>query len=330
MPVTLKDIAERAGVSRSTVSRALNGQGRMKEATRNYIKSIAAEMGYMPNFLAQSLHETTTKMIGVVITAVSDPFTWELIEGIEQTADSAGYTIFLGMSNFDPEKEMDTILKFYQRRVDGIVVQTAHVLNFNDPRLHNIDVPIVLINDEANLNIYNNVTIDSRIEVKKAVDYLFSIGHTKIGYIGSSMRLNSNRQRLAGYRAAHTAHGLQINESYIFSIPMMSDYEIGQRILDRVLDTNVTAVFCYNDTIALGLMNACRERNISVPDDLSVIGFDNIDQASQFYPSLSTIHQPKFELGRAAMQLIQDNPQQVINHVLDCQLIVRDSTKPLT
>ena len=252
MPVTLKDIAEKAGVSRSTVSRALNGQGRMTDETRNYIKTIAKEMGYVPNFLAQSLHETRTRMIGVVITSVSDPFISELIDGIEQVADNTGYTIFLGASRFNPEKEIETVLKFYQRQVDGIIIQTSHLLSFTDPRLENVDVPIVLINDEAHLSAFNNVTIDSEIEVKKAVDYLFSIGHHNIGYVGSSVRYNSNKRRLDGYRAAYNTQGLNVNESHIFSIPMMSDYETGQKVLDRILDTNVTAVFCYNDMIAIG------------------------------------------------------------------------------
>ena len=330
MPVTLKDIAEKAGVSRSTVSRALNGQGRMTETTRNYIKSIAEEMGYFPNFLAQSLHETRTHMIGVVITAVSDPFISELIDGIERVADTTGYTIFLGASKFDPEKEIETILKFYQRQVDGIIVQTSHVLSFNDPRLENVDVPIVIINDEAEVSTFNNVTTDSEAEVKKAIDYLFSIGHRNIGYIGSPVRLNSNKRRLAGYRASYKDHGLVVNESHVFSPPMMSDYETGQKILDRVLDTDVTAVFCYNDMIAIGLMNACRERDVHVPDDLSVVGFDNIEQASRFFPTLTTIHQPKFELGSKAMQLIQQNSTNHVSEILECKLIVRESTKPLT
>ena len=329
MPVTLQDIAEKAGVSRSTVSRALSGQGRMTAETRNYIKSIAEEMGYFPNFLAQSLHDTKTRMIGVVITSVADPFIWELVEGIEQVADSQGYTIFLGASRFDPEKEIDRILKFYQRRVDGIIVQTAHLTNFNDPRIERVDVPIVLINDEVNLRIYNNVTIDSHAEAKKAVDYLFSIGHRRIAYVGSSVRIQSNKQRLIGYQDACKANGQSVNESYIFNLPMMSDYETGRRILDRVLDTDVTAVFCYNDMIAIGFMNACRERGINVPDDLSIIGFDNIEQASQFYPTLTTLHQPKFEMGRLAMQLIQSETPQIINEVLECKLIVRESTKSL-
>ncbi|MCB9452849.1 MAG: LacI family DNA-binding transcriptional regulator [Anaerolineaceae bacterium] len=330
MPVTLKDVAQKAGVSRSTVSRALNNTGRMTEETRNHIKTIAAEMGYVPNFLAQSLHETRTRTIGVVITSISNPFISELVEGIEEVADNSGYTIILGASKFDPEKEIKTILKFYQRRVDGIIVQAAHLTNFDDRRLESIDIPIVLINDEINIGTYNNVSTDSRVEVKKAVNYLFSIGHRHIGYIGSSLRMHSNRNRRMGYEDAHEENGQPINESHIFSLPMMSDYETGRKILDRVLDTNVTAVFCYCDMIAIGLMNACRERGVSVPDNLSVVGFDNIDQASQFYPPLTTVHQPKFELGRRAMRLIQHYPSEVVNEMLDCQLIVRESTRPLT
>ena len=329
MPVTLKDIAEKAGVSRSTVSRALNGQGRMTEETRNYIKSLAEDMGYFPNFLAQSLHETRTNMIGVVITAVSDPFTSELIEGIEQVADTAGYTIFLGASKFDREKEIDTILKFYQRQVDGIIVQASHLSDFNEPQFENIDVPIVLINVETNLHVHN-VTIDSRAAAKTAIDYLFSIGHQKIGYIAPSARTRSNKHRQMGYQDAYVAKEHQLNESYIFHLPMMSDYETGYKALDKVLDTDVTAVFCYNDMIAIGLMNACRERGISIPDDLSVMGFDDISLASQFYPRLTTIHQPALELGKTAMQLIQNQPPEPVNKVLEYKLIVRESTKPLT
>ncbi|MEO1286446.1 MAG: LacI family DNA-binding transcriptional regulator [Chloroflexota bacterium] len=328
MPVTLQDIATRVGVSPSTVSRALNGQGRMKEDTRKYIKSIAEEMGYVPNFLAQSLHDTKTRMIGIVITSVADPFTSQLIEGIEQVADSADYTLFLGASKFDIEKEIDIILKFYQRRVDGIIVQTSHLQTIADPRIETIDVPIVFINNESISNAHN-VTIDSRAEAKKAVDYLFSIGHRKIGFVNPPTKRHSNERRLLGYQDAHEAQGQVVNPAYIFRMPMLSDYETGREALNQILDTDVTAVFCYDDMIALGLMNACRERGIHVPDDLSVMGFDDIAQASQFYPTLTTIHQPALELGRSAMTLIQDEPDEFVNHLLECELIVRDSTKPL-
>lgn len=330
MSVTLKDVAVKAGVSLSTVSRALNGQGRMAETTRSYIKNLANEMGYFPNYLAQILHEAQTKMIGVVITSVSDPFVAELVEGIEQFADSAGYTIFLGTSKFDPNKEKETILKFYQRRVDGIIVHKTHTSNFVDTHFESLDIPIVLINDEFDLSKYNNVTIDSKSEAKKAVDYLLSIGHERIAYVGSSIRFRSNWQRLQGYREAFLQRGMAVNEAHIFYLlPIMSDYETGRKALNYLLDTNVTAVFCYDDMIALGLMNACRERGIHIPDQLSVVGFDNIDQSSRFYPALTTIHQPKFELGKTAMQIIQNPPPQPVTEFLGCQLIVRESTKPL-
>ena len=330
MPVTLQDIAEEAGVSRSTVSRALNGQGRMTDETRNYIKSLAEEMGYSPNLLAQSLHDAKTHTIGVVITSVGDPYVQKLVEGIEEVANNAGYTILLGASKFDAEKEIETILNFYQRRVDGIIVHAAHLSASNSNRLASIDVPIVLITNMADdIGTYHHVTIDERKESMKAVDYLFAIGHRNIGYVNSPVRPYLNERRLAGYKDAHNANRQPIDVGHIIRLPTMSDFETGFRALDMILDTNVTAVFCFNDAIAIGVLNACRERGISVPDDLSIVGFDNIDQSSWIYPKLTTIHQPKFELGRQAMELIQSEATEVVDRILDCKLIVRESTRPL-
>ena len=329
MAVTLQDIALRAGVSRSTVSRALNGTGRMSEDTRHAIQQLAKEMGYIPNFLAQSLHEDKTQMIGVVITSVGDPYNWDLVEGIEQVADRAGYTIFLGTSKFDPKKEMEMILKFYQRRVDGLIVQTAHLTDFQDQRFASINVPIVLVNDETDSIQHNNVTVNSRAAAKKAVGYLFSLGHRKIGYISLPLRIYSNRRRLEGYRDAFAQYGQPLNEDYVFALPAMPDHETGYNMLARVLEAGVTAVFCYNDMIAIGLMNACREQGIRIPDDLSVVGFDNIDQAGQYHPSLTTVHQPKLEMGRAAMEMILTGETVLPNRILECDLIVRESTHPI-
>lgn len=336
--ISIADIAKVAGVSHTTVSRALRGSPLISEGTRERIQRLAGEMGYTPNAIAQSLQRRRTSTIGLVVTSIADPFLSDVVKGVEEVARAAGFSVLLSTTHNDPEQEMAVIETFHRRRVDGILVASSRITSEYKKRLDHIRVPTVLINsqDDSQDELLHWVAVDDRVGAQLAVEHLLQLGHRSIGYIGISSRPRSNRQRLQGYQSALAAAGIPSRASWVVITPTTEasheeDVAAGQASLPCLLDAEVTAVFCYNDMIAIGVLTACQEQGIAVPQELSVIGFDDIRMASYVTPPLTTIHQPKVELGRLATQVMLDllNNCPGRNHVLQPTLISRASTAPL-
>ncbi len=340
--VSIEDIARAAGVSHSTVSRALHNSKLISVDVRERIQRMAREMGYTPNAIAQSLQNRQTSTIGLVVTSISDPFWGGVMKGIEEVARTANFSVLLGASHNDPDQEMAIIESFNRRRVDGLLIAGSRITsNTSDykSRLDTIQVPTVLINsqDDSENGLLHWVTIDDYKGAQLAVGHLLQLGHRAIGYIGFGNRPRSNRQRLEGYRSTLTAAGVICQDSWIAitsatEAAFEEDVTAGQTFLPSLLDAGVTAIFCYNDMIAIGVLLACRERGIAVPENLSVIGFDDIKMASYVIPALTTIHQPEIELGRLATQVILDllNNRPGQNYVLQPKLAERASTALFT
>lgn len=330
MPVTIKDIARAAGVSHTTVSRALKGHAAISAETTARIRKLAKEMGYTPSAVAQSLLSQRTQTIGMVVTTIADPFTVQIVEGVESVAQAAGYSVFLSSSHNNPEQEMAVVETFHRRRVDAIIVTSSRLGSVYSSRLDQIKIPIVLINNQEEGDYLYSVAVDDIHAAELAAEHLLSLGHRKIGYVGVPNRPKSNRRRLGGFQTALNKAGLKSEPEFVLSPVTGSDVERGQMALKPLLDARVTAVFCYNDLTAIGLLMACRREKIAVPQQLSIIGFDDIEPALYVTPSLTTLRQPRLDLGRLAMNMVLDllNAQQVLDKVLDCELIVRESTGP--
>jgi DNA-binding LacI/PurR family transcriptional regulator len=335
--VSIEDIARTAGVSHSTVSRALRDSTLISVEVRERIQKLAREMGYTPNAIAQSLQTRQTSTIGLVVTSIADPFWGDVMKGVEEVARVAGFSVFLSASHNDPEQEMAIIKTFHRRRVDGILIAASRSSSNNSKRLDAFRVPTVLINSQAESEtmLLNWVAVDDRKGAQIAVEHLLHLGHRAVGYLGTSNRPKSNRQRLLGYQSTLAAAGILSREEWVVVAPdneasHEEDVAAGRTLLLKLFDTGVTAIFCYNDVIATGVLIACRERGIRVPEELSVIGFDNIELASYVTPQLTTIHQPKIEMGRLAtkvmLDLLHNRPGQ--NYVLPPTLIERASTAP--
>jgi DNA-binding LacI/PurR family transcriptional regulator len=333
--ISIADIARIAGVSHTTVSRALRDNPLISQETRERIKRLAQEMGYTPNAIAQSLQTRSTSTIGLVVTSIADPFLNDVVKGVEEVARAAGFSVLLSATHNDPEQEMVVIETFHRRRVDGILVASSRISSAYKGRLDRIRVPTVIINSQAESQheLLNWVAVDDYMGAYQAVTYLLQLGHRSIGYLGISSRPRSNRQRFEGYRDALEAAGVPFDEEHVLvtSASEASDEEdvaVGQAALQYFLDSRVTAVFCYNDMAAIGLLVACRERGVEVPGRLSIVGFDDIKMASYVSPALTTMRQPKLELGRLATQvmldLLHNRPGE--NHLLQAELIVRAST----
>lgn len=330
MPVTIKDIAKAAGVSHTTVSRALKDNSAISAETTARIKKLAQEMGYTPSAVAQSLLSRQTLTIGMVVTTIADPFIVQIVQGAESVAQSAGYSVFLSTSHNNPEQEMAVVETFRRRRVDAIIVTSSRVGSLYSTQLDQFEVPIVLINNQEEGDYLHSVGVNDIQGAQLAVEHLLELGHRRISYVGAPNRPKSDRRRLAGYQIAHRQAGVTLNPELKLSPAADDDVERGQIALDGLLSAGATAVFCYNDLIAIGLIMACRQRSVTVPQQLSIVGFDDIEPALFVTPPLTTIHQPRSKLGQLAMTMVLDllDGQEAQDQVLACELIVRESTAP--
>lgn len=333
--VSIQDIAEAAGVSHTTVSRALHDSPLISTSVREQIQQLASEMGYVPNAVAQSLRGQRTNTIGLVVTTIADPFVSRVVRGIEDTAQRHNLSIFLSASYNDPDREMAVIQTFHRRRVDGVIVAAAKFDAQYEERLLRMNIPTVLINQQGDtaFEMLHWVASDDLSGAHEAMQHLISLGHREIGYLGAANRPRSNRIRLQGYREVLSTAGVRIKEDWIRIAPAAHRYHSddvmdGQVLLPALLEARVTAVFCYNDAIAAGALMYCRSAGIRVPEEVSIMGFDDVEMAQYVTPPLTTIHQPKLRLGQTAMEMLWSlmHGEAVENHVLPTELVVRAST----
>ena len=329
MPVTIDDIVQQLGIARSTVSRALRNHPRISQKTRERVQEVARELGYIPNEVARSLTTSRTLSLGMVITHIADPWIWQVADGVEQVAAEHGYSIFLRMARGDGARELAIIEDFQRRRVDGIVIASSHLVASYSEQLSSIRIPIIVINNQIQSEHLVTVRIDDATAACIAVDHLLALGHSRIGYIGAIDRPISNETRAQAYAQVLQACGLQPRPIHVDGgKARRGDFAYGRLAGHQLSTAGVSAVFCYNDAIAAGVIAALHERNIKVPTELSVIGFDDIDLAENTIPPLTTVRQPKFDLGRLAamtiLAMIEGQP--VKSTVLPCELVVRGST----
>jgi len=326
--VSLKDVARAAGVSASTVSRALYYHPRISEETAARVRRLAEEMGYTPSLPARSLVTQDTSTIGVVLTSVSDPFVGQLVLGLEDVARRQGYSVFMGSSYRNADLEKDLVRSFYERRASGIVVTGSQIdLGYVQLRKRFL-LPVVLINCPA---YPHSVSIDNLSGAREAMEHLIALGHRRIGYVSNPVSYNANFERLAGYRAVLAEAGLAPDDSLIVDGDggVSRGAEAMQRLL--ALPERPTAVFCFNDMTAVGVMYSLALAGLQVPAHVSVVGFDDLELAAYFSPPLTTVRQPRRQMGERAMQMLlalieeQGVPQA---EVLQTELVVRRTTGP--
>ncbi len=334
--VSIKDIAKAAGVSHSTVSRALSDSPLVKPETKARIQRLAHDMGYSPDARARSLVKGQTRTVGVVVTTIVDPFVAEVVQGIESTAHDHDYTVILSSSNAQPEREIAAVEMLRSKRVDGVIVTSSRIGALYLAHLERIGVPIVLINNHSeNGGRYTySVSVDNRHGGHLVTEYLIQLGHRRIAYVSRPSDYQSNLGRLAGYRQALAEAGIAFDPTLV--VPGTGRADGGERALPLLmaLDEPPSAVFCYNDMTAIGLLRAAREAGVQVPSDLAVAGFDDIALASYVCPPLTTIAQPKAEMGRRAFQMalalmMAENPvaEGFSDVTVKGKLVVRESSE---
>ncbi len=330
MGVSIKDIAKAAGVSHTTVSRALRDDPRISEQTRNLVHRLATEMGYSPSAIARGLATGKTNTVGMVVTTISDPFVAPIAQGTERKVMEAGYSLILSQSGADPDRELAAVRLLRERRVDGVIVTASRVGELYTPLLSELKVPIVLINNQKEGGYLHSIYVDDFAGAKMAVGLLIDLGHRDIAYIACPERERSNRNRMNGYKAALESRGISVNERLILQLEGKDDMARGAAAVEEILslDERPTALFCYNDMTAIGALQALHESGVRVPEDISIVGFDDVPISSVVCPALTTVAQPKEEMGVKAMEmllaLIEGEERE--NVVVKPRLVVRSST----
>ena len=336
MPVTIKDIAKHAGVSHSTVSRALHESPLISPETSENIRRIALEMGYLPSAAARTLKTNRSQALGVIIRNVDDPFFGEILQGIEEVAQSNGYSLFMAASRSPGDRDKALVQAMVERRVDGIIVCSIPVNPEQSRQLERFGVPIVIVNNQVadayRYSIYHDDVDGSR----QLTRHLIDLGHRRIAYLGNSVSGRSTVERQAGFKKEMALAGLPIHPGYIYQVagggPREGDVGLNHYL---GLSERPTALICYNDMMAIGVLQGLQKARISVPQEMSVTGFDNILFSAYTSPSLTTFDQPKRFIGETAARLILDllkaEPAMRTNRVpeirrLRGQLVVRDST----
>jgi DNA-binding LacI/PurR family transcriptional regulator len=326
---SIKDIARLARVSHPTVSRALQNSPLVNAETAAKIRKIAAEAGYRASAVARGLVTRRTRTIGLVVTTVDDPFAGEVTCGIEQAANDHGYAVFLANSNADPERERTVVQAFAERRVDGIIVTSSRVGAEYLPMLTELNVPMVLVNDQYPGEFVHSVMIANLEGSRAAAEHLIGLGHRRIAYVGDRHGYQSDTERLAGYKQALAAAGIEFAAE--LAVEGDGRPEAGIEAMDGLLAlaNPPTAVCCYNDLTALGAMRAIRARGLRVPEDVSVTGFDDLFFAAYLDPPLTTVRQPMRRMGQMAMEnlfKLMSGEESVAQIKVEAELIVRSST----
>ena len=327
MNVSIKDIAKAAGVSHSTVSRALTNTPLVASKTRRRIERIASNLGYAPNAIARGLVTQRTHAIGVIVTTIADPFVAEVVRGIEAVAGDERYRVVLGNSHSDPNREVNLVKAMREWRVDGVIVASSRVGGLYLPLLKQIRVPVVLINNQHKGRYIHSVGIDNVEGGLLATRHLLSLEHRVIAYLGGPAEHAANAERLTGYRQALAEARIKYDPALVSSGDGRA--EGGKQVVDILQQTpNVTALFCYNDMTAIGALHELKRCQRRIPEDISIVGFDDIAFASYVDPPLTTIQQPKDDLGRQAMHMLLDiwNYAKVANITVPVQLVKREST----
>lgn len=330
--VTIADVAEAAGVSTMTVSRAVNNKGGVSEETRQRILQIAHEMGYRPNSLARGLATQRTATVGLVVPDIGSPFFSQIARGVENVAYVNGYNVFL-MNAENIDREIAALNSLWENRVDGLILCTSR-LDQKQLRTRLERFPFaVLINCllETDVTGVCKINVDDEGGARQAVDHLASAGHTHIAFVAGPDYLLSGQQRLKGYRLGLSTHQLPFREELTRHCTPDTDGGYAAAIALLSNHPEITAVFAFNDMTATGVLRACIDLNRRVPNDVAIIGWDDSPLASLLTPALSTLRVGNLELGSTAMRILNQlmNGEQLLEEcyqIIKPELVLRQST----
>jgi len=308
MQFNIIDVAKKAGVSIATVSRVINGSDKVKPETREHVMAVVEKLQYIPNPAARGLIMKRTEAIGLLLPDLHGEFFSEIIRGADNAVQAQGYHLIVSSSHNDP-KEIEAALRFMRGRVDALIVMSprvdSEILLANLPK----SLPVVLLNCRTSNPHFDTIMTDGFGGAKEMTNYLIEQGHKKIAVITGGQNNIESQERLRGYLTAFTDKGLVPNKSLEFegNFTQMSGYESVKEIFK--LKNTPTAIFAFNDSMAIGAIKAIREEGFKIPADISICGFDDTPMAKFISPSLTSVHVPIPELGEMAIKRVFDRLQ---------------------
>lgn len=332
-PVTIKDIAQMLKISVSTVSRALKDNPEISQKTRKDVQELAKKLNYIPNPIAVALKTRKSNTIGVIVPKIVSSFFSNVVSAIEDVADKYGYHVLVSSSNESMIKEMKNINVFIATRVDGVILSLSRETESFEhiKKIRDNDIPLVLFDRTTKELDVSKVVADDADAAFIAVDHLIRGGAKRVALLTGPGHLLIGRNRMRGYLNALTKHNIEINSDYICrsNLSVKGAKEATLKLLE--MKNPPDALFGINDDLAIGAIEACKERGLRIPEDISIVGFSNTKRSQYMNPSLSTMNQNPEEVGRRAAELLFEQLKDPKNHtireeIVHAELIVRETS----
>ena len=331
--IDIRDVATRARVSIATVSRTINHIPTVNPALAARVWKAVSELNYFPNTQARALVSGKSKLLGLIVSEITNPFFPELIHEFEQVAIARGYEILIGSTNYEPKTMELCARRMLERKVDGVAIMTFGVEEFVLDRFIAENTPIIFIDAASKHPHSDTLAVDYRAGIREGVQHLAVLGHRKIGFISGPLRLHSAEMRKVAFVECMRQAGLTVNPEWI--IEGGHTLDTGRDAMKQILalKEQPTAIMCSNDLTAIGVQHALFEANLKVPDDFSLIGFDDVHLAEYTIPPLTTVRMSCKDLAQAAvtslishMQAVPGKPETPTKTSIQTRLIVRQTT----
>ena len=332
--VTIKDVAKKAGVSPATASRVAGNYGYVSQEKRRKVLEAIAQLGYKPDRIAQSMVTKTTRTVGFVVTDIQNPFFAQLARGVEDAIWEHGYALFLANTDENLERENAILTALQEKRVDGLVLVPASS-RYSSARnaLINQGIPIILLDRASDGLETDTILVDNRQGAYTAVSHLIELGHRRIGMIVDNLDITTNEERIAGYRSALVDHNLTVEENLIKScqFSQQSAYTLALEMLRR--PDRPSALFTAYNLISIGTLIAIHDSGLRIPEDISIVGFDDVEWNQVISPKLTATAQPVYEMGKVAgerlIARLKGDKSPPLEIRLKTRFIVRDSSGPV-
>ncbi len=334
--VTITDIARELNVSPSTVSRALNDHPALKKETKEAVRALAEKLDYQPNLIALNLLQKKSNTIGVIVPEITSHFFSAIITGIQDVIDNSNYNIMICLSNESYEEELTIVKKLSKIRVDGVLVSPSSATkNFDHFKsLQKSGIPVVVFDRDCPGLEADKVLVDDYAGAFQAVEYLIKSGCKKIAHLGGPLNLSTTKHRLKGYLDALENGNIPIRKEYIAHVQGFS-HDDGLKPTKKLLKLQnlPDAIFAMNDNIAISAMYVAKKMNLRIPEDISIIGFDDEPHSKYFSPSLSTVWQPVYSLGMLSARILKhrlsdlENIARFRQEVFKPELVLRGSSR---
>jgi LacI family transcriptional regulator len=328
---TIRDVARKAGVSAITVSRVINKSGYVSEKTRTRVEAAIVELKYVPNRLAQSLRQKQTDTLALLVADITNPFWTTVARGVEDVASAEGLNVILCNTDESEAKQDNYLNLVIQKQVDGIVLAPVNEHSETIHWIQEQNVPVVVVDRKVTWNFTDVVRCDSIGGAYQLVKHLLSLGHRQIGLLNGPNDVSTAVDRAAGYQKALIEAGVILDNRLINygGYTVQSGYEMAQQMLTS--DLHPTAFFAANNFIAIGALRALQHAGVRVPEDISVVGFDDLPSEIVVEPFLTVSSQPAYEMGRRATGLLLDRiagkgPEKPQDIVLPTEMIIRASS----